>query len=86
MIWPPRAFCELDQVAPLESAPALSTITRLPASSMGRQMRSAPGRCAFDREVGVLKNSSGSTSGQTMRPHQGRQYALLWSQRPRRRA
>ncbi len=45
-----------NQVGPLEETPALSTITVLPASSIGRQMSFEHRRWrAFDREVGVAR-------------------------------
>ena len=60
MICPPRTFASSMSSGRGRSAPAESTITRFPASSIGRQIRSSTsGRRAFDRKIGVRRKGLG---------------------------
>ena len=81
--------CEIDQMrAAPASAPALSTITALPASSIGRQMRSMiGGRRAFDGEVGMGRETRRARPADSRCPaRRARPAPWRGRGRPRRRA
>src|SRR5258705_8761482 len=80
MIWPPCSLARSTSAGRSSKAPQLSTMTALPASSMGRQMRSmmAAGAHSMARSACRGKSSS-STSGQQIPCPSSRACALARS-------
>ena len=80
MIWPPWSRARSIRCGRGSSAPALSTMTRLPARSIGTQMSSSNPAGAHSTASSAKRgNSSNPTNGQAM-PHPfSHAFALAWS-------